>query len=95
MITKVMLLIQIILCLTAAFIIMTAKHRTYNLKAGLLSSVWAGVMLMTAMDVYVSWPDPLRGASLIETILCGASAGLAWWSGGSAYQALRILGLKS
>ena len=41
--------------------------------------------MFVAVGGIVAWPQALSGITLLETIACGASAGLAIWSGGNIF----------
>ena len=90
MIGKLMLAAQIALCLIAVYAIISARHKKHNYFAGFISSVWAGAMLATAVHGLVLWPQAVEGINLIKTLACGASAGLAWYSGGSIFKVWRL-----
>ncbi len=91
MMDKFLLAAQIILCLVAVFAILRAKHKTHNYFAGFVAWLWAGSFMFVAVGGIVAWPQALSGITLLETIACGASAGLAIWSGGNIFKVWRLV----
>lgn len=87
----ILLAFQIILCLIAAFAVICKRHVNHNYFAGFVAWMWAGSMLSLAVGGIVAWPQALAGASLIKTLLCGISAGLAVYSGGNIFKVYRLL----
>ena len=81
---------QVVACFVGAVAIMAARHVEHNYFAGVVGWLWAGGMMAVGMGTLSSWPDALATASLIEAAVCGASAGLAIYSGGSIFKVCRL-----
>lgn len=91
MIHKIMLASQILICLAGVYAILSTRHTKHSYFAGLVAWLWAGSMLSVAIGGIVAWPQALSGITLLETIACGASAGLAIWSGGNIFKVWRLV----
>lgn len=83
---------QVVLSFSAAFVLLFSRrhHKQHSYLAGFVSSLWAGGMMAYAVGSIVYWPKALDSASIIEVGMCGLSAGLAFYSGGSIFKVARL-----
>lgn len=83
---------QVVLSFAATFALLFSrrKHVKHNYFAGLVSALWAGGMMAYGVGSIINWPQALDGASIFEVALCGLSAGLAIYSGGSIFKIGRL-----
>lgn len=83
---------QVGLSFTAAFVLMLSRHKhtKHSYLAGITCSLWAGAMLSYGTWSVLMWPVAIDSASLFDVVVCGVSAGLAIYSGGSIFKVIRL-----
>lgn len=72
---EIILIIQIALSFSCAFLILF--HKTKTQREGAVSAVWCAAMLLLGFYGVTNWPNPMSIVTILSTIAAAASCGYA------------------